>query len=1202
MDELVVENKSRNQVWEKVTCAHLRKHVADIVKQKNDLTRLTVVVDWMFRKGKRNTYERTQTESQPQRHQRLSEFWTIFHERTWNPQELGFSDKQMSKKGLSLTKSVHGSLSQAGLIKPNNNQFGSCNRPNSRNRPLSAKTQLWAFEAPPLSSLVQCLQKPDARRMGNRPRKNSSMPSLRTTSDMSASTTASSIRSVDVNSMQRQYAFACSSAGVVPALMQFATGHSKSLVGSRGDLSDHELLALVAAVKEADAIDAVDLSHNGLLTDVALVPLLRAVHAGSSMRTLHTLKLSSCLRLGVMSMEVVLDIVKEARGLTALALDHVPMNAKARHKLCALIGGHGRLENVKLAAVGLGSDCLAKQCLETLFGSVTLKSLDIGWNTFSPEVFNCIGECLSMNRVLNDLCIANCSTATREGEISITYLFEHLAFNTSLRSLDITMNRIDSKAALMLEDSLELNKHIEYLDLSDNPLGTIGMRSILRLLALDSSAFEYFQSDNCAGYGGGAEAGESAERHLFNITDPGRRYVLDLSLPANRAVLRMLYKAAKRCNLSGEEALQDISYAPAADGPKAYVHASVSGGIWQVLTCGIVSLTFSVERAMEKFDGIADDDFATFLQRHLQLMRRRPGQRKILALLARWRQMDGQARQQEIYLKALAKDFELSVAHLAYFCSTSKGQQSDLVQTLLPCVAESKADIFRCQLLLPRLPTLLRTQNHIAKFLAFNPNNPTGHYRLDLASCTEHAVAERLLMLDRWESVLDRRMKLIDTSPLANGAHTRNELYQSRLVLATYATLAEWRLPEFAVFEVDYISGRRPAQGTSALSSSAFQNIVRMMYNSRCRYEEKFEVLRMISHHVHLSCVQLRQLLGLFKENEHRINTYLSFLMRLVDHQNEKVVRVCFDDTCPAILTSRVGFCTFMPFLQPENVKFTLDLAYNDQRLYASYLVQLANREKPSNIQSPSYIREDGKIDPLNLGVPRSWEMPDKIPKGGIFRGTYNCAPEDRQYSFRLKAAEIYNRFYVKAEESDVLWWTGLSETPGDVVKLLEFLVSIFPEADKAFELIDGPDGNGKITLRKFIEALKGLECTKFRGSNEDQRIEHIFRYMDASNNGTISAEEWRILSQLWAEFNLCMSEFIQFLSCTFSGNMKEAWRELDIDGTDCLDLAEWSFAVREVGYFGPANLIFALMDTSGNGTISFQEFFRLADRLQNVP
>ena len=83
-----------------------------------------------------------------------------------------------------------------------------------------------------------------------------------------------------------------------------------------------------------------------------------------------------------------------------------------------------------------------------------------------------------------------------------------------LTSLDVSLNCLDFRSMLILEDSLERHKHLKQLDISNNVLGSLGMRSALRLLAVPTSGLVSFDASNS--YGGSA-----ARAQTFNRSNPG---------------------------------------------------------------------------------------------------------------------------------------------------------------------------------------------------------------------------------------------------------------------------------------------------------------------------------------------------------------------------------------------------------------------------------------------------------------------------------------------------------------------------------------------------------------------------------------------------------------------------------------------------------------------------------------------------------
>merc|ERR1712050_727696 len=112
------------------------------------------------------------------------------------------------------------------------------------------------------------------------------------------------------------------------------------------------------------------------------------------------------------------------------------------------------------------------------------------------------------------------------------------------------------------------------------------------------------------------------------------------------------------------------------------------------------------------------------------------------------------------------------------------------------------------------------------------------------------------------------------------------------------------------------------------------------------------------------------------------------------------------------------------------------------------------------------------------------------------------------------------------------------------------------------------------------------MGCTKFDGEDKAAKIQLVFRYLDPGGEGSVSREEWAVLGQLWNEFDQSIREFVQFLLRTFE-DLEEAWNELDDDESGELDEDEWLKAVEDLGYFGPAKVVFALLDNDDGGSIS---------------
>jgi len=1013
---------------------------------------------------------------------------------------------------------------------------------------------------------------------------------------------------------RHHYLQACDQNGKVPIPMNFMTGHSKALTADGRKMVDKELLALAKMIQETPAVEEVDLFDNASLTDAGIAKFLQKLSKESILETLRRVDIGQCVLASKQTITCITSLLKDCQGLRILNLSKIQIAHRQQLALAQAIGAHPKLETANLSETGLIPGNLTKECLVQLLRSRSLQSLDLSWNVFDGEAFQVLGENVVYNNSLRTLKVANCATKYNLGPAGdfvppLSLFLEQLSHERGLTSLDISLNQCDFRTALILEDSLDTHKKLKQLTLDQNPLGTLGMRSILRLLCRNHTALLTFSAVECKTNIPNQTPGAAVPMPIFTYTNPGGKYNLQLWRPYHRAVLRMLYKVMERFELQPAEAFDKVVHRENLV-TKNYEHPGKDNlGVFQVLTEGDLSLVFCVEKAIFKRflsggkSGLSEQDNTGFLARYFKDMRFQPGFKKVVPLFANWSELMGDQDAQQVFVDALSKDFSLTLPYLAQMCMEVQESANEVLYKLRPAAPEDKASKFMTNKFFHRLEDLLFTHQKLQNFLELNTANPTGHYKLELGNPSDFAVAERLLLLDRWEAAVDRKLERKDVSQYGNGSHLRNPLFQGRDLDRQYNSVAEWKLPEDGLFEVDYVSNARPLKGTEVLSNDLWDRLMVQMINSSCLPQDRILAMRSISHTFSMRSSHMRSIVGYFKDSHQRADIFIVFYLRIVDLHNSKMFMVRFPDQEEVVaLQERLGYASFYPFFQPENAKFELDLAIHDQRLCASMWVNLCQKEKyPHNLHDYGYRLPDGTEDPMALGVPRSWGNFDSCPKEGRFRATYMCAPENRTFSARKELAVTYTFLngIEELKEEEVQWWTGLTEPPEDVLGLLEFFISRYDDVKTPFTKIDGEGGNGVITLSELTEGLDAMGCHKFdkkKGDKADQRtkaqrIDSIFRYLDPGCEGSVSEQEWAVLDQLWKEFDMSIKEFVQFLILTFGKDLLWAWEALDDDESGELSEEEFLQAVEKIGYFGPAKVVFALLDSSDDGNISFDEF-----------
>mmetsp|Transcript_112506 Transcript_112506/g.195237 ORF Transcript_112506/g.195237 Transcript_112506/m.195237 type:complete len:1491 (+) Transcript_112506:137-4609(+) len=990
----------------------------------------------------------------------------------------------------------------------------------------------------------------------------------------------------------KRYLRACQNAKSIPRALPLVTGHSMRLKAAGMALQDKDLLAVAVTLEDLD-IEEVDLEGNRSLTEKSMLKFTQALCKQPASTSLKWLSFKRCLNAGKAVLGTVIKMVSSREGvvnLRHLDLTDVAMGMQHHLPFARAIRDHRQLKTLHLCNTGLGAGMDPQQCIGDIMSSGSVEVLDLSWNCFTPEVFSHIGEKqVEMQKVVK-LSLSNCSAAPKPGYASpCVYFAEHLARDQKLKQLDISLNQMDFRAALVLEDALQYVKRLTELNVSYNTLGVVGMRSLLRLLSRDTSGLIHFKCEECC-------SGKSSDNveglQQFSNTSPGGRYVLDLERPYHRSILRMLYKTCDRFNLPPMEAFSSV-----VSSISGFSHAQKDyHGVWSVPTEGKIQVVFSVDKAIQ--DAMKDMDmyaFGEYLDRYQKLMRLKPGFRKVIPLFAQWKSIDGHILEQYVMLDAMAQDFLFTYPHVQQFCQT-RAIALDVICRMLDCVDGGVGMRYMTMGLLRNIPDFTRMLKSCQPLTTFNCENPNAKYTLDLGKHAERAVAEKLLLLDRWESNMAQRKNLMDTSQRGNYSVIRNEKYQHRLLSPVVHALCEWQLPDHDILEFDYSSCKRPPLKVTPIDTVTFQNILVTLQQSHCTPVEQLMALRMASHFFYVTAVQMRAFFGVYTEEEVHGEIIVISFTRVIDMYNEKVFRVRIENqTLLDELRSRLGYIAVFPFIQPEQATLELDFAFYDQRMTANLLMNISKNETPFNLKNPKYVRPDGTVDPLPLGVPRSWEVYDKMPKGGQFTVSYICAPEDRSFKARKQLFEDYGHWKMDVEEEEVMWWASLSEAPEDVLEYLEFLITKYDDMEQAFKAIDGEDGNGQITLREFEEGYQEMGCKKFAGKDESKRVEHVFRYLDPSGEGQVSKDEFMVLQLLFKEIVLSIKEFVEFCERTFSEDLADTWRFLDDDGSGSIDEQEWTEACRKIGYCGPVSSIFNYLDKDDEGTVSLDEFEELS-------
>lgn len=986
-----------------------------------------------------------------------------------------------------------------------------------------------------------------------------------------------------------RYMTACERGGILPTPLDFITGGSSTLDAANWALADCDIIPVATMFRSVPEVKEVDLSQNTLLTDKSLVPLLQKMKRNPACATLTRLSLRQCVRLREKAIQEIINLVESSSGLSNLKIldvSGIPFPVRLQLDFCLALGEHSNLENLHLADVGLGSNPVAKQCLEALFRCNTLLALDLSWNAFGDEVFGAIGAYVSQPHVhLRSLSLSNCSSAGTEGTDQdrqseqakpfkpVNLMLECLSKAKSLTYLDISINRLDLTGALILEDALSRHRSLTELDVSRNPFGSLGAHSLMRMYAVSQlerlHCIESFDVGNARG-------------EAFQVSNPEGVYALNLSLPYHRSILRMLLKYCKRLSLSPKQAFTDCS----SNLPS---FSEDEDGIFQVPSSGRMSFTFSSTRSLGPEMYQEPDRIPQALTERLEMTKIPLRMDKAVLMVPIFESLQDKLP----LIDALAQNFLLDYSHIELLCNLGKAM---MVQTillrLLHTTYSCQLGRYMCNLLASTKAQYYQVRQRAMLSLTLTPSNPSMHYSLLMGEACDFFIVEGLRVLDRWETNTAARLGYMDISQRGNQSQVRNELFEGRR--PSCRSICDWKLPLYGKLEFDFVGGPRPPAGVEPMQEDLFQKFFQDLMHSRCGPWQQLQALRTLAPYFYLTSSQLRELLGAIWDSEARIQLFHIFYYRLEDIWNVKVCRARFSSAEFDVLMERLGPTKFFPYIQPEQAMIELDFSVHDHKLALTVLMALYQKEG-AFLAEPRYIREDGTQDELVTGVPRAWARYSDLPRAGNFRAKYLVAPEKRNLKTRMEFLSTVGRWKTPAlKQEDVEWWSILSDVSLDIIRFIELLDAKYVgDLKQAFRDIDGDgSGNGGISLHEFEEYCDRLEDSRF-AKNRRERFRAIFRHLDATQEGNVSLQEWAYLETVKAELDRQTNELYSFILWHFGG-LEKAWKtwEKNLDGV--LSQDEWSEGLEQAGYFGACAELFSIIDQKGDGVITHAEFSRI--------
>ncbi|RHY21907.1 hypothetical protein DYB25_009733 [Aphanomyces astaci] len=739
----------------------------------------------------------------------------------------------------------------------------------------------------------------------------------------------------------------------------------------------------------------------------------RAEAMGDALELLPVQVTSICMTdagmTGQGSAAVVRGVVKD--DLVELNLSHNKVGMKGYMKLNAVLDNAAlHLKVLNLSNNNLGDQsvtalvrALLKRCTLTtlnlghnkVFHSATivgellrvkssLTMLDLSWNQIRGDPAIHLVQAMVENNTLLDLILSDNSLGNSGG--ADIHLATSLLENKTLKRLNVSNNHIKGRSIFVFVDLCTKNTTLEHLNVGSNPIGTAGVEAILYAMASSSMKCEWEVAD----------CNIDIQEYLYSHTYCTGPYTLNLDDRSDTFVLKELLVMYAQNRLVLSNVFHDDRPITLTKG-QLPLPPTAKAEKGQVPNHGTLTL-------------LATQDDESCPDLHLKD-----------APFQRLKQLIGSSFALDDYkkmtmIKILADGFCVTVkqanALLKLFESTTcQAEKAAAAVALIPRISNSehhtiddenymgcpgpiggvffedkdndgKIDVCGDITVLVGLTNLSQieqgyVEQKLGKWIAFNPANPTGFYRLNMSNFVDRRIMFCLIEANAADRKFRVSNKLPDVSQFATNNGFRNARYNHKAIVFD----SSWSLPRFGVLEFDFVVTRRPPHGAIPITDAAFEQFFKEF---KAIPDMKLVGLRAISNRYYFTARHAQRLMEYFSPYEKmhnvvvRLEVFVILLGRIVDEVNFNDALSVLDSPSRKKLIDRVGIVQVFNPISPCG-KYELNLAEHDQRYVASILLQLAHAQEGSLME----IALDGKDVPDILAI---WASDADIPVVGTFK------------------------------------------------------------------------------------------------------------------------------------------------------------------------------------------------------------------------
>jgi hypothetical protein len=823
--------------------------------------------------------------------------------------------------------------------------------------------------------------------------------------------------------------------------------------------------------------------------------------------------------------------------LTELRIKNCKLSDLQGSKIIKAIKANTKLTKISLAQnlVGLRS-CNA---VAEIFCDPWTKwqDIDLSWNHvqgFSPILmFGCLGRNYTVQSI--DL-----SWNGLRHETSLLMFCNALSISDCVKFVNMSNCQISDYGALLIADLLNKTKSLTELNLLENPICTLGCKSILRTLGLrqrDNSEFVPIKVMLPV-------EEKSVMESVLDVEAISGKINLDLSLPSHRHILNAIFrqKAAGLCTVNGamlykgtsssfEKMIQEAKKLEQDFLKRIYddVERIWNGAQEPEPEPETVKVNHTIESVLfipqDEDEEISDDDdsadlptedgngdesftadvagksnsFIAGLSDNLLTLtltsnRTAPSAKDLVTpfelnyFVGLLRSIDltipGNAVRQFTALKLLFSGSSLLkavdiVEVTSHVCDDYKMLATKL--SLSRCIEPNGMEQILKNLSKSEYVSLSKLVS--GSIMRFTPKNPTGKYSLRLSE-----------QLDR-----DFFLRLIDIKTTQDAALKNDSTWQSyryndmeRNFLNTmldgkpFVIDRSSPVPMNGNISFDFVSHIPPLPEDFPLATE--KQILEFVIGPQDE-AEKLSLFRRWSNECIFSVQQAIRLLSVFSGDENRVEFCVISFNRLQDWHGRLRLFHIISTSAMKLLTSRIGYQNLWDDVTA--VQFhEYDLSVAAERFCVGRLVDLAVQEPGENMCYEHYNERE-------FQCPASWAN-DEVPRKGLF-SVYYCR-SDRVIAGLMSRCPPYsipvNFLQLQPSGQD---WVELHKRN----RLRKIIKDKFPDTERAFLVMD-ESGDGSLSRKEFARGLRilGIEL-------KAHELVNLMELLDDDGGGEIDAEEF---------------------------------------------------------------------------------------------